>query len=158
MLDHLRVRAQLWPLAIARVMLGVMFLVAGVDRLQAGPHWPDRMSGFLSRFDDRMVGFYQSFIDKVAVPHSTFFGYVVALGEVAVGIALVTGTCTRLASFFGLIMVVNFMLLNADAVWSPTNHDMLYFLLLLAFMVTGAGRSFGVDYYLSSRYRRPLLW
>lgn len=158
MLDHLKVRAQLWPLAIARVMLGIMFLVAGIDKLQAGPQWPDRMSSFLSRFDGRAVGFYQSFIDKVAIPHSTFFGYLVALGEVAVGIALVTGTCTRLASFFGLFMVVNFMLLKADAIWSPTNHDTLYFVLLLAFMVTGAGRSFGLDYYLSRRFRRPWFW
>ena len=158
MQEHIEVKVPGWPLAIARVGLGLFFLIAAAGKLQMGTAWPQKMVEFFTMFDGRSAGFYWHFILGYVTPHSAVFGYLVEFGEMAVGLALITGTCTRLASFFGLFMVINFMLLKGNPVWIPTNHDSLYLALLLVFMLCGAGRSFGLDYYLAKRFPLPLLW
>lgn len=158
MQEHFFVRIPGWPVALARVALGMFFLIASAKMMQAGTALPEKMAEFIVMFDGKSAGFYWPFIRDYAIPHNVLFGYMVVFGELAVGVALITGTCTRLASFFGLFMVVNFMLLKGAPVWTPTNHDTLYCVLLLLFMFSGAGRSLGFDYYLAKRFPFPLLW
>lgn len=147
-----------WPIALARIALGVFFLIAVSGKLHAGSAWPDHMARFLSMYDGKAVGFYWPFIQQVVIPHKATVGYMVIAGELFVGIALVCGICTRLASFIGLLMVANFMLLKGASFWVPTNHDSFYAILLLVCMFTGAGRSLGVDYFLAKRFGRSLLF
>lgn len=158
MQEHFQVKMPGWPMAIARVSLGLFFLIACAGMMQMGHAWPQKMAEFFTMFDGKSAGFYWPFIRDYAIPHNVLIGYMVVFGEMAVGLALVTGTCTRLASFFGLFMVINFMLLKGYPVWAPTNHDTLYCVLLLVFMLCGAGRSFGFDYYLAKRFPLPLFW
>lgn len=156
--SHFDARLPAWPIAAARVATGILFLIAVRGKLAAGAEWPDRMVAFLSAMEGKSAGFYWPFIENTVIPHNALFGYAVAYGELALAVALITGTCTRLASFFGVIMVANFMLAKGAPFWTPTNHDSLYIVLLAVFMLTGAGRSFGVDHYLARRFPRPLLW
>ncbi|TMD51475.1 MAG: hypothetical protein E6I93_10835, partial [Chloroflexi bacterium] len=46
----------------------------------------------------------------MAVPHATFFGALVALGELAIGIGALVGFLLRPASFFGMLLSLMFFL------------------------------------------------
>jgi thiosulfate dehydrogenase (quinone) large subunit len=43
------------------------------------------------------------------LPHGTFIAFLVAYGELAIGIALVLGVCVRLASAFGLLFMLTLL-------------------------------------------------
>jgi thiosulfate dehydrogenase [quinone] large subunit len=44
------------------------------------------------------------------LPNASLFGYIVAFGEVAVGLGLILGMLTGIAAFFGVVMNTNFLL------------------------------------------------
>lgn len=57
-----------------------------------------------------MPGWYGWFIERVALPNAKLFSYLVAYGEVLVGVALILGVLTGLAAFFGSLINVAFLL------------------------------------------------
>lgn len=79
--------------------------------------------------------------------HETWFSWLVVLGEVAVGVALVAGALTGIAAFFGAFMNMSFLLAG-----SASTNPIMFTLaigLILAWRVAGY---YGVD-----RYLLPLL-
>ncbi len=85
-------------------------------------------------------GFLQSLIDSEA---HTWFGPMVAYGELLIGIGLIVGAFTGIAAFFGAFMNWNFMMAG-----SASTNPMLFLvavLLILAWKVAGY---IGADYYL----------
>ena len=56
-----------------------------------------------------VAGWYAWFIANVALPHSVLFSYLVAYGELAVGVALALGAFTGIAAFFGTFMNLNYL-------------------------------------------------
>jgi thiosulfate dehydrogenase [quinone] large subunit len=79
---------------------------------------------------------YRSFIEALLNGgHNTWFGQLVAFGELLVGIALVVGLLTGIAAFFGAVMNFNFMLAGS----ASTNPVLflLAILLMLAWKVAG---------------------
>lgn len=147
-----------WPLAGLRVSLGGLFLVACTGKLAAGDAWPDRMAAFLEMHREKAFDFYWPFIEQVVLPNKALFGYAVAYGELAIGLGLVAGAATRLASFFGIAMVLNFLWVKGATFWLPTNHDALFILILATLMFGAAGRVLGVDYWLHQRRPLALAW
>ncbi len=69
----------------------------------AGPH-PD------------VQGWYASFLTEVVLPNATVFSHFVAVGEVLVGIALLTGFLVGISAFFGVFMNLNFLLAGAVSI------------------------------------------
>lgn len=55
-------------------------------------------------------GWYADFLQGVVLPNATVFSYMVAFGEVAVGLGLILGILTGIAAFFGVLMNTNFLL------------------------------------------------
>jgi len=147
-----------WPSALLRICLGLLFLRAVQGKIAAGGHWPDAMAAFLNHQGKSMFAFYRPFIDNVVIPHKVMFANLVRIGELGVGLALVTGTVTRLAAFFGVVMALNYMWAKGQAFWLPTNHDALFVLALIGLALMGAGRVLGVDYFLAKKYPRFWLW
>lgn len=147
-----------WPIALLRISLGALFLRSAWAKIQAGAQWPDRMVGFLHSVDKGAPEFYRQFVDTVVVPNAPAFAWAVLMGELYVGVALLLGLTTRLASLVGLAMVANFMLAKGNEFWLPTNHDSLFVLILLALMFSGAGRVWGVDKFLARHWPRGPLW
>ena len=74
------------------------------------------------------------------------------------GIALITGTVTRLAAFLGVVMILNYMWAKGQLFWLPTSHDTLFVLVLLTLGAVGAGRVLGINYFLAKKYPRSWLW
>lgn len=89
-------------------------------------------------------GFYEA-IMKVFMPNpevAVWFQRIVVLTELAIGACLIIGLFTFLASAVSAFMTLNFIL-TAMAGW-----DILWFTFGSIALMSGAGRTFGVDYYL----------
>ncbi|MBA2474160.1 MAG: DoxX family membrane protein [Pseudonocardiales bacterium] len=91
-----------------------------------------------------------SFYRDVVLPNWGFFGIVLTLAELAVGIGLVFGIATRLAAVGGLLLILPIWLM----LWHTTAYLWeypldLFPLVLLA--IVPAGRMFGVDRTLAPR-------
>jgi thiosulfate dehydrogenase [quinone] large subunit len=88
-------------------------------------------------------GWYASFLQFIVVPNAVAFAYLVAFGEILVGLGLTFGCFTGIAAFFGLLLNTTFMLAG---VMDPTlvmAGESLF--LMLAWRVSGY---YGVDRWL----------
>ena len=56
-----------------------------------------------------VTSWYAGFLQAVALPNAAFWSNLVAIGEVLVGIALITGLRTGIAAFFGTFMNANYL-------------------------------------------------
>ncbi|NIM95578.1 MAG: DoxX family membrane protein [Anaerolineales bacterium] len=94
---------------------------------------------------------YRSFIQALLdIEAYTWFGKLVAYGELLVGIALIVGAFTGIAAFFGALMNWNFMMAG-----SASTNPVLFLLaigLILAWKVAGY---LGFDYFLLPRLGTP---
>jgi thiosulfate dehydrogenase [quinone] large subunit len=57
------------------------------------------------------------------------------------------GLLTRLAAFFGALMMLMFYFGNWDMAHGPINSDFMYMLVFLSVAAFGAGRILGLDTY-----------
>ena len=90
-----------------------------------------------------MPGFY-SWIMEIMIPNAdmaNLFQTMVVLLEIGMGLALIVGLFTFLASACSAFMVCNFVL-SAMAGW-----DILWYFFGSIALMSGAGRTFGLDYY-----------
>src|ERR1700761_9101059 len=91
-----------------RIGVGVFFLVFaeykifGVEFTRGGgfQFWINR---FLA---EGSYPFMAPILKGVVLPHAKFFAFLVAYGELGIGLALVTGILVRVASAFGLVYMM----------------------------------------------------
>ena len=78
--------------------------------------------------------------------HSELFGYLVTIGEVAVGACLLLGLLTRLSALVGLFMLINYYLAVGMVRGGAMLAQQQTFILALAlFVLANPGRSLGLD-------------
>ena len=111
--------APLWLLA--RLYVGWLWLQSGLGKV-GSPEWTgaragEGVRGFLRGAIEKaggespdVPGWYAHFLENVALPHAGLFSYLVAYGELAVGIALILGLLTGVAAFFGGVMNLAYLL------------------------------------------------
>lgn len=143
-----------WFWLIVRVYLGYIWIHAGWDKVTS-PAWTGdkvglALTGFIngalaktSGAHPDVQGWYGSFLENIVLPNVQMFSYLVAYGEVLVGIALIIGAFTGIAAAFGLFMNYNFLF--AGAVSTNPILLLLELLLILAWRVAGW---YGLDRYL----------
>lgn len=113
--------ALLW--ALIRVYVGYAWLMAGWSKItnpagvwvgeKAGAAVTGFFHGALTKTGGEhpdVQGWYAWFIQNVAMPNAALFSYLVAYGELFVGIALILGLFTGVAAFFGGFLNANFLL------------------------------------------------
>lgn len=109
-----------WIWLVIRLYVGWAWLTAGWGKVTS-PAWTGSdagvaVSGFLNGALGKAAdgsdvpGWYAWFIETVALPNAKMFSYMVAYGELLIGIALVLGLLTGIAAFFGGLMNVSFLL------------------------------------------------
>ena len=109
-----------WVWLILRVYVGWQWLTAGWAKVTSaawvGPQAGTAIQGFLQGALKKTAGahpdvssWYAFFINNVAALHTVFFSYLVAYGELLVGIALILGIFVGIASFFGAFMNFNYL-------------------------------------------------
>ncbi len=135
-----------WLWLIVRVYLGYQWLEAGIGKV-GNPAWTGdsagaAISGFVSGALQKTAGehpdvqaWYAWFLQNLVQPNTRIFGFVVAYGEVLVGIALILGVFTGLAAFFGSFMNLNYLLSGTVSI-----NPVLLFLslfIILAWRIAG---------------------
>jgi uncharacterized membrane protein YphA (DoxX/SURF4 family) len=148
-------------IALLRIMVGLMFLLTWLPNFLDGLYTPDGLFIFFTKEfpqSENPLGFYASFIDGVILPIRNVFAPFQLVAEFLLGLAILVGAFTPLASIAGIFFLLNTML-------ATFGHDWLWSYImpigiLLVTLFTHAGRVIGVDAYLLKRYgeRNFFLW
>ncbi len=142
-------------IAAVRVATSLFFLFFGEYKV-AGPGFAH--GGFQNYLHDYIgssaVSFYRPVLSGLVLPHAVFFGYLVGVIELVVGITLLLGLWVRPGSILGIFFLLNLTL----ASWWDVGHGVpiwRYFgarldtlplmLLLVVFYAADAGRDWGLD-------------
>ncbi len=142
-----------WIWLIIRLYLGYVWFMAGWAKVGAdawvGSKAGVALTGFVtgalqktSGAHPDVQGWYAAFLQNVVLPYPTFWSYIVAYGELLVGVALILGVVTGLAAFFGAFMNLNYLM--AGTVSVNPQMFLLGVFLILAWKVAGY---WGGDYY-----------
>jgi len=104
-----------WMIVPLRLFMGVTFVYAGMQKLTDPQYFNPTTRGYIGH---QIAAFangspLHGFLTSVAVPHATLFGALVAYGELAIGLGVLLGLLSRLASLFGLLINLVFFL-SAD--------------------------------------------
>jgi thiosulfate dehydrogenase (quinone) large subunit len=146
-----RERAPLWPIALSRIAIGVLWLFSLRWKLPpdfAPANGPGLMDWLQLEAQYPAFDFYGRFVESIVIPNFTFFAWIIFLAELLVGLSLLTGTLTRLGAAAGLLMALN---LGIGLLEVPNEWPWSYIMLAMfhgIFLVTAAGRVLGVDAWL----------
>jgi len=138
-----------WLFVLARVYLGVSFFFSDHGNAQS-----NELTGFLKFAAKNGYSWYQSFLNSFVGPHSATFGTLVVVTEIYVGIALVIGFTTRLASCVALFLLLNYICAKGALPWGP-GIDQSDIILAVIILFSDAGRIFGIDKLLGNRFPKP---
>ena len=142
-------------IAVVRILTALFFILFGQYKLFSpgfvGGGFQQYLQGYI---DNGAVGFYQPILSQVVLPNAVFFGYMIGLGELTIGLCLLLGFWVRPAAVFGILHMVSLTL----ATWWEPGHgvpvwryfgaqlDHLPLLLLLVILfVADAGQVWGLD-------------
>jgi thiosulfate dehydrogenase [quinone] large subunit len=143
-----------WVWLVVRVWLGYQWITASLHKI-TNPAWVDTgtaLKGFwvsavtVSPTGTTPIafGWYADFIKFLLANNSyTWFGKLVAYGELLIGIGLVVGAFVGIAAFFGALMNFNFIMAGA----ASTNGLLLLVAIILVLAWKTAGY-IGADYFL----------
>jgi len=146
-------------LVVPRLFLGVIFLVAVRGKLTAPPPgFKVILPGFLQQMLPNAHPLYQSFAHAIVLPHAGTIAVLIMIGELYVGLAMLFGATTRLASVVAILLLLNYMLAKGMNMWTPASNDAADIILAIVVGVGAAGRVFGIDRMLAERWPRIPLW
>jgi thiosulfate dehydrogenase [quinone] large subunit len=144
-------------LALLRVYLGVVFLIAAIPKLRED-FTPGLTAFVQQRAMEHSHLFYRGFLQEVVLPNAQLFAALVTWGELLVGVSLILGLMTRLSATVALLLTVNYMLAKGAWPWTPSSNDAAFAAISLALVIGAAGRTFGLDSMLAKRWPRSALW
>src|SRR2546429_8642276 len=162
-------------LAALRIAVGIWFAKAIFTKLSmtlawgflplptASDRWIHVMPLLVTKYaEGNPVGFFREFLQATVVSHGTLFAQLTAFGEAAVGLGLVFGCLTTLASAIGLVLVVNYGLAVQWQGSAPAGVPYMLISTLVALLAVRAGPGWGGDGWArapqpGSRLRRPPL-
>lgn len=108
-----------WIWLLVRLYLGWQWLNAGWGKVnseawtgsQAGAAIQGFVQGALAKAEagKDVTGWYASFLENFVLPNAKMFAFMVAWGEVLVGLGLILGLLTGIAAFFGGLMNASFL-------------------------------------------------
>jgi thiosulfate dehydrogenase [quinone] large subunit len=137
--------SQLLPL---RIFMGFTFLYAGVQHLTDPSYFDPSKSGFIGHLiSEYAVGSpIHDFLIGVVAPNAVTFGYMVAIGESLIGVAVLVGFLFRIAAFAGLLLNLTFFL---SATWNAFpfyfGSDVVFAVCWLTLLLTGPQLGQSID-------------
>ena len=141
--------APLWPLGLARILYGLLWWQQSKWKVPSDDFGRKSGGGLWYWVQQEIqyptVGAFKDFLVNVMIPNWTFFGWMTLITETFIGVTLILGLFTRLGALVALGMAANITIgiLSVPHEWGWT-YTMLMMLAAL-FLLTGAGRSLGVD-------------
>jgi thiosulfate dehydrogenase (quinone) large subunit len=151
----LREQAREYALLPLRIFLGVTFIYAGLDKLTDSAFMSASGSGSIGEMMNgvRDTSAIPALVD-LALKSPEGFGYAIAIGELAVGLATLFGLWARLAALGGALISLSLWLTVS---WQTEpyyyGNDLIYLMAWLPLVLAGAA-VFSADAFLASRRRR----
>ena len=136
-----------WALVPLRLFLGVTFTFAGLQKL-ANPNFFNAASP--SSIHAQLVAAARVSPIRALVAHlvglATPLGIVIAIAEVAIGVATLVGLWTRVAAVGGAVLAFSlFLTVSFHASPYYTGADLVFFFAWLPFVVAGGGSRTSID-------------
>jgi uncharacterized membrane protein YphA (DoxX/SURF4 family) len=152
--DSLLKESYIFYLLPLRLYVGLTFLVQGIGLTRAGFDDQTLETQLLRWVERDPSPWYASLMEGPFAEHAAALAVLVLAGHLIVGALLVLGLATRPACVVGIFMNLNFMFAKGSSFTSISDPvDAIFILIQLTLLFVGAGRSFGVDYWLSKRFR-----
>lgn len=140
--------------ALMRIGFGLVFLTNGIAKVTGwdGIH---PFPGFLINFDGAKgilafdvqthpIGPYKDFIDNVVLENFTFFGVLLTITEISIGLMLVTGAFANIGAMIGALSILHLNFANWDRnIWAW--EYAVEWIPLIALVLIGSGRYLGLD-------------
>lgn len=136
-------------LAGLRIAVGCLFLIFGQYKV-VGTQFT--LQGLFQKWilgfvkDGSVYPFMMPVLQRIVLPHATAVAFLVAYGELAIGLALVLGILVRTASAFGFVYMAS-LLFSSNypgpnvAVWRYFGASLDHSVLALCFLAFIYGRS-----------------
>jgi uncharacterized membrane protein YphA (DoxX/SURF4 family) len=144
---NLKERTYLGYIAVLRIYVGYYLLWQGVGKYQRDfpkSDWIGRQIGDLATLE--LYPWYKKFLQSYVVPHQELFGYLVMIGEIAVGACLLLGLFTRWSALVGLFILINYYLGPGMARGgAPLAQQQTFIIALAIFALANPGRTLGLD-------------
>jgi uncharacterized membrane protein YphA (DoxX/SURF4 family) len=137
---------------LLRFIVGAMWWQQSLWKIP--PNYDGLVYWMKQMVDHAAIPLQGELVARFVIPNIAVFGPLVYLTEVAIGISLMLGLCSRLGALAGLGMAVNLWLglYSAPGEW-PWTYFFLVVIQLL-FLVDPPGRSLGVDVLLQQSVMR----
>jgi uncharacterized membrane protein YphA (DoxX/SURF4 family) len=142
-------------IAVARIATSIFFLLFGEYKLLGSGFAHGGFQQYLQDFiQNGAVSFYRPFLANLVLPHATFFGYLVGLVEMFIGVCLLLGLWVRPASVLGVLHMLSLTLATwwepgrGVPVWRYFGAELDHLPLLLLFLIfyaSDAGLEWGLD-------------
>jgi hypothetical protein len=124
-------RVALVGLLVMQLLVGYEWFVSGLTKIVRGG-FPSGLADELREKSQGAPGWYRSFLDGSVIPHASTFGYVIEIGELVAGVALIGAALvwltrwdrlpdagrlavlatTVVASLIAIFMAINFHVAN----------------------------------------------
>ena len=144
--------APLWPIGLARILYGYLWWQQSAWKVPSDDFGRKSGGGLWywvqQEIQHPTLAAYKAFLLNVLIPHWTFFGWMTLITETFIGVTLILGLGTRLGSLVAIGMAANVTIgiLGVPHEWGWTYTMLIMF--PVVFLLTDAGRSFGVDAFL----------
>lgn len=143
-----------YGIAFLRVGFGLVFLTNGIAKATGwdGIH---PFPGFLIDYDGARnilqfdvqthpLAIYKDFIDNVVLENYTFFGVMLTITEISIGVMLITGAFANIGAIIGALFAIHLNFANWDRnIWAW--EYAVEWIPLIALVMIGSGRHFGLD-------------
>ena len=150
--------APLWSIGLVRILYGILWWQQSKWKVPSDD-FGRRSGGGLWYWVHQEIQYptvqaYKAFLLNVMIPNWTFFGWMTLVTETFIGVTLILGLFTRLGSLVAIGMALN---ITIGIVSVPHEWVWTYVMLValpVIFLLTDAGRSFGLDAFLAPRLDR----
>jgi thiosulfate dehydrogenase [quinone] large subunit len=154
----LRAVAPLWPVGLARLVYGYLWWRQSAWKVPSDD-FGRKSGGGLWYWVQQEIQYptvmaYRDFLVNVMIPHWTFFGWMTLITETFIAVTLILGLFTRLGSLAAIGMAAN---ITIGILGVPHEWGWTYVMLIMLpsiFLLTDAGRSFGIDAFTAPRLDR----
>jgi len=136
--------------ALVRMATGLLFLAEGFGKV-TGKFVHGAFAQDAQEMSRKSWPLWGSFLRSVVVPHTSLFAWVVALGELLLGVALLLGVLTRIAAAAGVLLLLSIVLgqsyvPGADWVgWITAGLTTKFAILLLLSLAASGHGAWGLD-------------
>ena len=157
-------------LAVLRIAVGLYFVKSLVTKMSivllggflpvptVSARWIEVMPKIVAKqASENPLLSYKQFLDGTVLTHPEIFAQLTAWGETVVGLGLTLGLLTGVSSLVGLFLVTNYGLATQWMSPGQQGFHLILFVLMLAFFLSRAGRTWGLDARLASHHPKSIL-